>query len=830
MVAQWFYQTAEGRQSGPIDPSELRRLAEAGIVKSNTLVRKGASGGWVRAENVRGLFQLSTPTSSQVAAITTQTVVPRRDSRSETKNKLGNALRYVFAIVAFGIELMAFTLFLGITGWKLISFAGLIPLLIFLVIWRATWVAITETGNNGSEAMPTKASSAAHEASTSYEVRSLELSKTEGEQGAEKTSAQKPFSTSGPSATRPLMWHAGRLFARCREVYTRHPGIFLVSAGIMTAGILLLIGAYYTEQTSLQNDQFAEQVETDKPTRRVQDLKFPAFSIEIPDGWISASRAELREYEELMRISIGTQPSYVFGVQPSGREVLFMEPPFILGTFKPDEKTTDREISAMAEDLNERFQSVDPPDTLGSNAAVLKYVFDNSTIKRPYLDVNTKCIYSALSTQTPAYGLVHALTVQRLSPYGKVVIHAYVPDETKKKHVALLNDMVSSISFSPSNAANNDNASTRGGTSRSDPTSGVMDKGLRTMFKNAVPLALLIIFWGILSFVFHLARGLLFDNTGTRSIALSTKREETDGHDAMPVSLSPESEASDAERGKRPSGPSKAFTKRPKTLELAAFFGMVGFLMLIGVLFQGVITPPQMGTLTYRIKQAARDYAEPRYEVDGFGRGDEREKAIIDRHKSELSGGGSLLQKVAAGRASLEIDARRQQRAYAEKPPSALAQTVVAPAREMLSNLGDRRQVLGIIRKMTPEQREEALKLAPGVGQQIGDDRVDVFARCVAAFSRGVTHGWVNPMMELVGIGGTEKEIQFIRQLDEIATQEFHPYRPSDPWSERVPLQAIEMLPWVFVIGALIFIAYRWKARSAQLKHAQALGTYAAQF
>ena len=68
MVAQWFYQTAEGRQSGPIDPSELRRLAEAGIVKSNTLVRKGASGGWVRAENVRGLFQLSTPspTSSQV--------------------------------------------------------------------------------------------------------------------------------------------------------------------------------------------------------------------------------------------------------------------------------------------------------------------------------------------------------------------------------------------------------------------------------------------------------------------------------------------------------------------------------------------------------------------------------------------------------------------------------------------------------------------------------------------------------------------------------------------------------------------------------------------
>jgi len=33
MVSQWFYQTAEGQQSGPIDSKELRRLADAGIVK-----------------------------------------------------------------------------------------------------------------------------------------------------------------------------------------------------------------------------------------------------------------------------------------------------------------------------------------------------------------------------------------------------------------------------------------------------------------------------------------------------------------------------------------------------------------------------------------------------------------------------------------------------------------------------------------------------------------------------------------------------------------------------------------------------------------------------
>jgi tetratricopeptide (TPR) repeat protein len=262
----------------------------------------------------------------------------------------------------------------------------------------------------------------------------------------------------------------------------------------------------------------------------------------------------------------------------------------------------------------------------------------------------------------------------------------------------------------------------------------------------------------------------------------------------------------------------EAFTKRPETLEIAAFFAMVGSLMLIGVIFQGIITPPQMGTLTERIKQAEKDSVNKSKGLDIV---DEREKAIIDRHKTGARK-ESLFQEIAHGEADLEIDARRQQRAYAEKPPTTIAQITVDPTREMLLNLGDRRQVLGIIHKMTPEQRDEALKLATGIAQQFGDDRGGFIARCVAAFSRGVTHGWVNPIMELVGIGGTEKEIQFIRQLDEIAAQEFHPYRPGDQWFERMPLQAIEMLPRVFVIGGLIFIAYRWKARSAQMKHAEA--------
>ncbi len=79
MATQWFYQTAERQQSGPIDSKELRRLAETGIVRPDSLVRQGESAHWVRAERVRGLFQPSTPapsSSSLVKATLVQPPVP----------------------------------------------------------------------------------------------------------------------------------------------------------------------------------------------------------------------------------------------------------------------------------------------------------------------------------------------------------------------------------------------------------------------------------------------------------------------------------------------------------------------------------------------------------------------------------------------------------------------------------------------------------------------------------------------------------------------------------------------------------------------------------
>jgi S1-C subfamily serine protease/Flp pilus assembly protein TadD len=63
MAAEWFYR-AKGQELGPVDSREVRRLAEAGIVRPDTLVRQGTSGRWVHAERVLGLFQRSTPAPS----------------------------------------------------------------------------------------------------------------------------------------------------------------------------------------------------------------------------------------------------------------------------------------------------------------------------------------------------------------------------------------------------------------------------------------------------------------------------------------------------------------------------------------------------------------------------------------------------------------------------------------------------------------------------------------------------------------------------------------------------------------------------------------------
>lgn len=77
MVAKWFYQNVEGRQSGPIDSKELRSLADAGIVRPDTLIRQSESDSWARAERVRGLFQqITTPVPPPLPHVTMESVAP----------------------------------------------------------------------------------------------------------------------------------------------------------------------------------------------------------------------------------------------------------------------------------------------------------------------------------------------------------------------------------------------------------------------------------------------------------------------------------------------------------------------------------------------------------------------------------------------------------------------------------------------------------------------------------------------------------------------------------------------------------------------------------
>ena len=68
MAQSWFYQTSEGQQSEPVDSRELRRLAETGIVRPDTLVRQGDSARWIRAEQVQGLLQRTPAPSSSPGA------------------------------------------------------------------------------------------------------------------------------------------------------------------------------------------------------------------------------------------------------------------------------------------------------------------------------------------------------------------------------------------------------------------------------------------------------------------------------------------------------------------------------------------------------------------------------------------------------------------------------------------------------------------------------------------------------------------------------------------------------------------------------------------
>jgi N12 class adenine-specific DNA methylase/adenine-specific DNA methylase len=209
-----------------------------------------------------------------------------------------------------------------------------------------------------------------------------------------------------------------------------------------------------------------------------------------------------------------------------------------------------------------------------------------------------------------------------------------------------------------------------------------------------------------------------------------------------------------------------------------------------------------METVLDRMKRIDSQGAVPGTSVAEPKQPDDREQAILDRHTSATPQ-VSALQRAARIDAQREIDVRRQQRAYAEKAKSTDA-TTVDLTKEMLTNLNNRSMVLGTYRQMSPAQRQEVLKLAPGIAQQLGDDRGGLAVRAINAVTGGIADV-SQPIKELAGQvtgtdwGGAPEEIEFIRQLEGVS-QEFAPARPDDPWYVRGPLQALQMTPWMTTV------------------------------
>jgi hypothetical protein len=177
---------------------------------------------------------------------------------------------------------------------------------------------------------------------------------------------------------------------------------------------------------------------------------------------------------------------------------------------------------------------------------------------------------------------------------------------------------------------------------------------------------------------------------------------------------------------------------------------------------------------------------------------DSREQALVDGRKKEFGFNSDFAKMFAESEANDAVVARRNQRAYAEKSSLTDPDTYIATTK-MLLTTGGRDQQLEVLRKLTPEQREAALKLAPGIAQQLGDDRGGAVMRTIDAVSRGAA-GVAQPIMEFTGLGGTREEIDYLHKLNS-ASQEFAPARPDDPWYSRGALQAAEMAPGMVMMA-----------------------------
>jgi TM2 domain-containing membrane protein YozV len=64
-VSQEWYYSVDGDRQGPVEASELKKLAEAGTLKATDLVWKDGMSDWVAAKSIKGLFPGAAPAASK---------------------------------------------------------------------------------------------------------------------------------------------------------------------------------------------------------------------------------------------------------------------------------------------------------------------------------------------------------------------------------------------------------------------------------------------------------------------------------------------------------------------------------------------------------------------------------------------------------------------------------------------------------------------------------------------------------------------------------------------------------------------------------------------
>jgi len=111
MASEWFYQVM-GTQVGPVSSVELRNLAQAGTVTTETPVANAPSGPWVSAGRVKGLFAVPNGAPPPAAATGTAQVPPPHATVSEESLGLETATK-ITLVVGGGVCILV----LGFLVW-----------------------------------------------------------------------------------------------------------------------------------------------------------------------------------------------------------------------------------------------------------------------------------------------------------------------------------------------------------------------------------------------------------------------------------------------------------------------------------------------------------------------------------------------------------------------------------------------------------------------------------------------------------------------------------------------------------------------------------------